>query len=85
MIGALTLSPAFSSGIYEYTAETTNATNTITATALKPNATVAIKVNGVNHTNGTAATWNLGENTVEITVTYGTTTKVYTVIVTKTA
>lgn len=46
---------------------------------------MAIKVNGVDHTNGTAATWNLGENTVEITVTYGTTVKTYTVIVTKTA
>lgn len=35
------------------------------------------------HTNGQAATWDVGENTVEITVKYGTTTKVYTVTVTK--
>ena len=68
-----------------YTAETTNATNTITATAAKPSATIAIKVNGVDHENGTAATWNLGENVVEITVTYGTTQMIYTVTVTKTA
>ena len=60
-------------------------TNTITATALKPGAIVAIKVNGEAHTSGTAATWETGENTVEVTVTYGTTAKVYTVIVTKTA
>lgn len=68
-----------------YTAETTNATNTITATAAKPGATIAIKVNDVDHVNGTAATWNLGENVVEITVTYGTTQMIYTVTVTKTA
>jgi len=42
-----------------------------------------IKVNDAAHENGAAATWELGENTVEIAVTYGTTTKTYTVIVTK--
>ena len=68
-----------------YTAETTDATNTITATAAKPGATIAIKVNGVDHVNGTTATWNSGENVVEITVTYGTTQMIYTVTVTKTA
>lgn len=46
---------------------------------------ISIKVNDVAHTNGTAATWNLGDNTVAITVTYGTTSKTYTVMVTKTA
>ena len=79
------LTPSFKSSVYEYTAETTNATNTITAVALKPGATVSIKVNGEAHTSGMAATWESGENTVEITVTYGTTTKIYTVTVTKTA
>lgn len=68
-----------------YTAETTNATNTITATAAKAGAVIAITVNGDPHANGTAATWDLGDNTVEITVTYGTTQQTYTVIVTKTA
>jgi hypothetical protein len=53
--------------------------------AIKLDAVVVIKVNGAAHTNGTAATWETGENTVEITVTYGTTVKTYTVIVTKTA
>lgn len=45
---------------------------------------IAITVNGDPHANGTAATWDL-DNTVEITVTYGTTQQTYTVIVTKTA
>ncbi len=46
---------------------------------------IAITVNGDPHANGTAATWDLDDNTVEITVTYGTTQQTYTVIVTKTA
>lgn len=36
-------------------------------------------------TNGTAATWQDGPNTVTITVKNGTAQKVYTVVVTKTA
>lgn len=46
-------------------------------------AVISILVNDVAHTNGQAATWNEGENTVAITVTYGTTVKTYTVVVTK--
>lgn len=67
-----------------YSAATTNATNVITASAAKPGAVIAITVNGSPHQNGTAATWNAGENTVVITVTYGTTQMVYTAVVTKT-
>lgn len=46
--------------------------------------TATIKVNGEAHTSGTAATWEIGENTVEVTCT-GTNmdTQVYTVTVTK--
>jgi len=33
--------------------------------------TISIEVNEVAHTNGTAATWEDGANTVEITVTNG--------------
>ena len=82
-IGNLTLSPAFNKSVYVYTAATTDATNTITAVAKDGEATIAIKVNGVAHTNGTAATWENGANTVEITVTNGTETETYTVTVTK--
>jgi HK97 family phage major capsid protein len=82
-IGALTLSPAFNKSHMIYTAATTDATNTITAVAMDGEAVIAIKVNNAAHTNGTAATWEVGENTVEITVTSGTETETYSVIVTK--
>jgi hypothetical protein len=66
-----------------YTATTTDATNTITAVAKDGEAEIEILVNGNPHTNGTAATWDAGENTVEITVTSGTESETYTVAVTK--
>lgn len=82
-IGALTLVPAFNKSVMVYTAATTDATNTITAVAKDGEATIAIKVNDAAHTNGTAATWEAGANTVEVTVTNGTETETYTVTVTK--
>lgn len=82
-IGSLTLSPAFNKSVMVYTAATTDATNTITALAMDGEAAITIEVNDVAHTNGTAATWGAGENTVEITVTSGTETETYTVTVTK--
>lgn len=72
--------PEFDPDTYEYTAETTNATNTITAIATHEELDIVINVNAAPHTNGTAATWSEGENTVQITVADGDT---YTVIVTK--
>lgn len=68
-----------------YTANTTNATNTITATATDPEAEITIMNGETPVTNGTAATWQDGPNTVSITVKNGTAQKVYTVVVTKTA
>ena len=48
--------------------------------------TATIKVNDEAHTSGTAATWEVGENTVEVTCTgTGMDTQVYTVTVTKEA
>ena len=82
-IGALTLSPTFNKSVMVYTATTTDATNTITAVAKDGEAEIEILVNGNPHTNGTAATWDAGENTVEITVTSGTESETYTVTVTK--
>lgn len=82
-IGSLALTPAFSSEVTEYTATTTNATNTITAVPHVGTATVAITVNGDPVASGSAATWETGENTVLVTVTNGTAQKVYTVTVTK--
>lgn len=84
-IGALTLSPTFDAEEDTYTAATTNATNTITATPANAGATVEIMVGDVSVNNGSAATWAEGANTVTITVTAAdrTTTGVYTVTVTK--
>lgn len=68
----------------DYTANTTNQTNTITATATDPEAEITIMNGETPVTNGTAATWQDGPNTVTITVKNGTAQKVYTVVVTKT-
>ena len=82
-IGNVPLNPVFNAAVTEYTANTSNATNTVSATAVSAEATVTIKVNGTTHTSGQAATWNSGTNTVQVTVTNGTASKVYTVTVTK--
>lgn len=79
----MALSPSFKGEVTAYTATTTNATNTVTATPLKSGAKVTITVGGEAHENGTAATWAAGENEVAVTVKYGTTVKTYTVTVTK--
>jgi hypothetical protein len=55
----------------------------VTATAADDEATVAITVNGSEHISGQAATWESGENTVTIVVTKGTSSKTYTITVTK--
>ena len=67
----------------EYTANTTNATNTITATPEDDDATITILNGETPVENGTAATWSDGANTVTITVKNGTAQEVYTVVVTK--
>ena len=82
-IGSISLDPTFSAGTTEYTAETSNSTNTITATAVDENAGVAITVNGNSISSGSSATWNEGENLVVVTVTNAGFSKRYTVTVTK--
>lgn len=89
-IGGLTLSPAFAAATTTYTASTTNATNTVTAVPADANATIEITNEGtseeeVSVINGRAVTWEIGANTLTIKVTAenGTTTKSYTVTVTK--
>jgi len=82
-IGSISLDPTFAAGTTAYTAETSNATNAITATAADENAGVSITVNGDSLTNGSSVTWEDGENTVVITVTNGGSSKTYTVVVTK--
>ena len=89
-LGSLTLPPTFDAKTTSYTTTTTNATNTVTATPANAGAKVVITNKGtagdaVEIPNGTAATWQAGTNTLTITVTAedGTTTKAYTVTVTK--
>ena len=84
-IGALTLDPTFDPDVASYTANTTNATNTITATPEEESATVTILNGETPVVNGQAATWEEGANAVTITVKNGTAQKVYTVTVTKSA
>lgn len=82
-IGSLLLTPAFASDTLSYTADTTNATNTINAVASDAGAVIVIENNGVTVANGSAITWASGINMVTITVTSGTFVTTYTVVVTK--
>ena len=89
-MGALTLSPEFAGATTSYTASTTNVTNVITAIPADAGAEVEILVDppvadAYEIDNGTAVTWESGETTVTINVTAadGSTTKAYTVTVTK--
>lgn len=75
------MSPDFDPEVTEYTAQTTNNTNTVTATA--DEGTVTITVNDAEISNGTAATWTAGENTVVVKIVNGDAEKTYTVTVTK--
>lgn len=81
-LGALTLTPAFDPAVTEYTASTTNNSNTITASGAA-GSRATITVNGEDHTSGTSATWETGINTVIIKAQNSTGTKTYTVTVTK--
>lgn len=82
-IGSAALSPSFDAGIRNYTATTSNATNTVTATGAD-GATVVIKNGSTTVTSGSSATWEAGENTLTITATKSGLTTTYTVKVTKT-
>lgn len=84
-IGSLDLAPDFNPNVTTYTAETENATDTVSATAAD-SASVTIFVNGSAHTGGSAATWSAGENTVAFIVNKsGMTSRTYTVTVNKVA
>ena len=82
-IGSLSLSPEFDPDVITYAATTTNATNTVTAKAEDPRATIEIKNGETVVANGTAAAWSAGANTLTVKVTNGSATKSYPVTVTK--
>ena len=81
-IGSLTLDPTFDEDINEYTTETENSSDTVTATAAS-GTDVVITVNGNSITNGTAPTWATGDNLVSIQIASATGMNTYTVTVTK--
>lgn len=82
------MTPAFDPEVYGYTATTSNASNTVTATAEDPNANIVISVDGVTLASGTgtasgSASWTSGMmKAVGIDVTNGSETQTYTVAVT---
>lgn len=81
-IGSLDLDPEFDPTIVSYETETTNATNTITATAAE-GTDIVIVVNGNSLTNGSAATWKTGDNIVLVMVKNASGSTMYTIVVTK--
>ena len=83
VVGTLTLNPAFDLDTLSYAADTTNATSKVTATPVRSGAKVAIMNGETPVQNGGTATWSDGENTLTVTVKYGTTKRVYAVTVNK--
>lgn len=78
-----TLNPTFASGTTGYTASVTNAVSSITVTPTVSDSNATVTVNGQPAT--TPVNLNVGSNTVTIVVTAqdGSTTKIYTVTVTR--
>ncbi|MBJ7427349.1 MAG: cadherin-like beta sandwich domain-containing protein, partial [Bacteroidia bacterium] len=88
-----TISPTFASGTTGYTASVSNASTSITVTPTRSdaNATIQVRVNGGGYatvTSGSASgslSLNVGNNTIDVLVTAqdGTTTKTYTITITR--
>lgn len=68
-ISGLTLAPAFSANVLNYEAVTTNASDTVTATAVDADSTVTVLMDGTEQDG--AITWAAGVNMVTIVVTNG--------------
>ena len=84
-IGTLAFDSAFDPTDTSYTASTTNATNVLRAVPAQADAVIECKLGTTVINNGAPITWAAGENTVTVKVTApdGSTTKTYTVVVTK--
>ena len=84
-VGSMTLSPAFDSNVFSYSANATAATAAVTATPEMAGAQVAISYNGANVKNGGTVTWLADGKAHPLTVTVknGNEVMVYTVNVTK--
>lgn len=81
-LGSLTLDPTFDADVNEYATTTANASNTITATAAS-GTDIVITVNGNSITNGTAPTWEDGDNIVSVQLASATGMNTYSITVTK--
>ena len=89
-LGSETLDPTFDEDITEYTANITDASTSVTATAETTGATVEIFLNGTSKGTGTTTvtksiTWTNNADILTVVVTYGHSTKTYNVTVTHTA
>lgn len=82
-IGALTLTPTFASGTTSYTVTTSNNSNKVTATPTSEDAEITILLGEEEIENESSPTWEVGENTLTITVSGDAGDKTYTVVVTK--
>ena len=67
-IGTCALTPEFSPFEFNYTATTKNASDIIKVAQKNAAHTVEMQLNGSDFTNGSAATWQDGENTVTVIV-----------------
>lgn len=86
-VGSKTLDPTFDADIKSYEVDTDDATNTVSATATNPSATVEIYLNGTLKKSGTGSaseslTWTANTDTVTVKVKYISVTETYTITVT---
>ena len=86
-LGSATLTPTFDEDVTEYTANITDASTSLTATAETTGATLEVFLNGTSKGTGTTSvtkslTWTAGTDTVEVKVTWGNSSKTYKVTVT---
>lgn len=79
--GVVEISPAFNNAVHYYTADTTNATDAVAATATDADAVVTATLNGEAADLSQALAWIEGQNVVVITVTNGTVVEVYVLVV----
>lgn len=84
-VGAATLVPTFDPDVYSYEVETSNATNTVTATPEDSGAAVVITVNGSSISSGSSVSWQEGENEVVVVVSNGGSKRRYEISVTYSA
>lgn len=88
-LGSETLTPTFDENVTSYTANITDASTSVTATAETTGATVEIFLNGTSKGSGTTTvtksiTWTANTDTLSVVVNYGHSTKTYVVTVTHT-